>query len=402
MIQHHPEAGRPVPVGRPGVRAAADLATARAVLVLRLAAALATAVAGLTLTGPGDGGALRHLLPLAVVGLVLPMEDRVLGRLGEGRPRLVLVTADAVIGLAVVLLAPGDPICVVYQSGTAALAGALLGRTAAPVWIGQALLAAASAGALLGDRSAAPAGILLLLGVSAAVLLAGIAGASAARRLLTRLRDALEPRPAPDPDPEPDPTPEPDPEPDLEQVRHLLRSASLGLIRMPPVMEQVARLLTQDAVEALAAAREPVNGLRFDGPADDFASTLDQLAQEWARAGRVHLSTSPALSPATRRPLGPAARHALAEILAESLENITRHAHATRAGVALRPAGPHLDLTVHDNGRGFEMPGPHDVLHTGRYPGLRRMTDAATTIGATLTLTSEPYSGTTITVRLTP
>ncbi|MCD5354133.1 sensor histidine kinase [Kineosporia mesophila] len=373
-----------VRTGRPGVQAAVALTLARAVLVLRLVGCLMAALAGLATVGPQAWA--RFLLPLALVLAITLVQERVLDRLGPGRPRVALIAADTVIGLGVLLLGIGDPVCLIYQAGTSALAGALLGRMATPVWIGQALLAAATEGVVLGENAASPAGAAFVLVVPMLVFLAGAGAGGAGGPLLTRLQNELEDER------------EQDETPTADRVRNLLRSASLSVVRAsarPGLADRLARLLVDDASTARQLARTPVRGLRFDDPRTDFADLVGRMSREWAAGRPIRVRTE--LTPIAP---SPPVRHALAVILDEALENVLRHAHATRAGLELRGQGQHLELTIQDNGRGFAVPSHDEVLYTGRYEGLRLMTAHATGIGATLTVTSEPYSGTTISVRL--
>ncbi|GLY31933.1 ATP-binding protein [Kineosporia sp. NBRC 101731] len=369
-----------VRTGRPGAQAAAALTLARAVLVLRLVGCLMAALTGLAVHGPQTWA--RFLLPLALVLAITLVQERVLDRLGPGRPRVALIAADTVIGLGVLLLGIGDPVCLIYQVGTSALAGALLGRMAMPVWVGQALLAAATEGVVLGESATSPAGVAFVLVVPTLVFLAGAAASGATGRLLARLQEELEQ----------------DDAPAADRVRSLLRSASLSVVRAgsrPVLADRLAQVLVDDASTARQLARTPVRGLRFDDPRTDFADLVGRMSREWATGRPIRVRTELApLAPS------PPVRHALAVILDEALENVLRHAHATRAGLELRGQGQHVELTIQDNGRGFTVPSHDEVLNTGRYEGLRLMTAHATGIGATLTVTSELYSGTTISVRL--
>lgn len=75
----------------------------------------------------------------------------------------------------------------------------------------------------------------------------------------------------------------------------------------------------------------------------------------------------------------------------EAMHNTVKHARATRAWVTLGTAGGRVTLEVRDNGVGFDP--------SGEFPGhlgLRSMTERATSSGGTLTIESEPGSGTTI------
>lgn len=82
-------------------------------------------------------------------------------------------------------------------------------------------------------------------------------------------------------------------------------------------------------------------------------------------------------------------------IAQEALENIVRHAYASKAELVLTGDNESLVLTISDNGRGFE-PGRHP--EDGRY-GLRGMKERATTLNGILTVESQSGKGTTIRFR---
>ncbi len=83
---------------------------------------------------------------------------------------------------------------------------------------------------------------------------------------------------------------------------------------------------------------------------------------------------------------------ALYRVAQESLNNVSRHAQATKVGLHLVCKHRRATLTIHDNGRGF------DVSSNGAGMGLEIMRDRITSIGGQLQLHSEPRIGTTITV----
>ena len=76
----------------------------------------------------------------------------------------------------------------------------------------------------------------------------------------------------------------------------------------------------------------------------------------------------------------------------EALDNIAKHAHATHAAVALRPAGDSVRLEIRDDGRGMDLAaGPCGM-------GNDIMRERAESIGAELAVESAPAVGTTVTL----
>lgn len=85
----------------------------------------------------------------------------------------------------------------------------------------------------------------------------------------------------------------------------------------------------------------------------------------------------------------------LFRICQESLQNILKHAQATEVKVSLEEMGHQIQLTVLDDGKGF------DQLARKPQPGLVRMRERAASINATLTVRSAPGKGTAISVTIT-
>jgi two-component system NarL family sensor kinase len=88
----------------------------------------------------------------------------------------------------------------------------------------------------------------------------------------------------------------------------------------------------------------------------------------------------------------------LFRIAQEALTNARRHAGAQRIGLALARSGPAVELTIDDDGRGFD---PHSVaLHPQRGIGLRNMAERMEAIGGQLAIASSA-AGTTVRARVT-
>ena len=91
---------------------------------------------------------------------------------------------------------------------------------------------------------------------------------------------------------------------------------------------------------------------------------------------------------------------ALFRITQEALNNVRRHAGASRVVVQLEFCSDKVRIIVDDNGRGFNVPERmDDLVSTGRL-GLIGMHERARTLGGTLTIQSEPGRGTVVTVEV--
>jgi signal transduction histidine kinase len=112
-------------------------------------------------------------------------------------------------------------------------------------------------------------------------------------------------------------------------------------------------------------------------------AALRWQAERMFRSGRPRLSL--ALTPLPRRP-DPAAELACFRIAQEAMTNIQRHAQAAHVAVNLGAENGGLELSVRDDGRGF------DPSHSGRL-GLVTMRERAEQVGGRLEIDTAPGRG---------
>ena len=91
----------------------------------------------------------------------------------------------------------------------------------------------------------------------------------------------------------------------------------------------------------------------------------------------------------------------LLQIVREALYNIQKHAGATRVAVSMHKSGPWLEISIEDNGRGFEFSGKFsleelELLRLG--PG--SIKSRVRTLGGELLLDSRPGQGAGVRIRL--
>jgi PAS domain S-box-containing protein len=85
---------------------------------------------------------------------------------------------------------------------------------------------------------------------------------------------------------------------------------------------------------------------------------------------------------------------ALYRLCQEGLNNIAKHAGASRVDIHMQYGSGAVDLRIRDDGRGFDP----EQTPPGHY-GLSMMRERATAVGATLSITSQPGHGTEIIIR---
>ena len=94
-----------------------------------------------------------------------------------------------------------------------------------------------------------------------------------------------------------------------------------------------------------------------------------------------------------QRVLPPDVQVALYRLCQEGLNNIAKHAGASRVDIQLHYAAGAVELRIRDDGRGFDP----EQTPPGHY-GLSMMRERATAMGATLSITSQPGHGTEIVI----
>ena len=92
-------------------------------------------------------------------------------------------------------------------------------------------------------------------------------------------------------------------------------------------------------------------------------------------------------------PLPPDVRHNLFLVVKEALNNALKHAQATEISLQARQDGEQFEISVQDNGRGFN---PADLPATQQPKGLQNMRHRIESLGGRFTLETRPGQGTTL------
>lgn len=158
-------------------------------------------------------------------------------------------------------------------------------------------------------------------------------------------------------------------------------------------MEEIAR-------ELYADVREGILGLRTTTQHQKgLVPTLREYAERYTEA--FGISVEIAVSPEAERlqlPLN--AEVQLLRVVQESLTNVRKHAKATAVAVTFEQnnRSDELQVTIADNGRGFEL----TRLPTTGWPhfGLQTMRERAEAVGGTLHVDSAPGQGTRVRVHI--
>src|SRR5919197_1180802 len=163
-----------------------------------------------------------------------------------------------------------------------------------------------------------------------------------------------------------------------------------------PTVADAARELSSAAQVAAEEARGLISDLRSDTLDRPLGDALEHYLREWSQRNGIE---------ADLRADGvdlphPGTRYELFCIVREALENVERHAHATRVEVALRDVAPEVVLSVSDDGVGIDGRGNARDLQVNGHYGLVGMAERGERIGAMVEVAGRRGAGTTVTVRL--
>ncbi len=143
--------------------------------------------------------------------------------------------------------------------------------------------------------------------------------------------------------------------------------------------------------QALDEARRAIGGLR--------PAVLDDLGLNAAITSVAsNLGDIETVLDLAECSLAPHIETSVYRIVQEALQNVMKHAQASRVELALRADAGVVTLTITDNGVGFD---PASTRGPTAY-GLDGMHERASLLGATLLVRSRPGEGTTLVVRLPP
>ncbi len=154
--------------------------------------------------------------------------------------------------------------------------------------------------------------------------------------------------------------------------------------------------LRSQAIEALETLRRCAQDLR-PRILDDIGlvAALEWIAEDMVKSQGIdaHVEVT-----GVEQTLPVETQLLLFRIAQEALNNIRRHAEASRAMVKLEFGDNSIKLTVSDNGKGFKLPERMGDLASIGKLGLAGMQERARLLGGSLKVESEPGKGTTVAV----
>jgi signal transduction histidine kinase len=156
--------------------------------------------------------------------------------------------------------------------------------------------------------------------------------------------------------------------------------------------------LEEAARELFSDLREAILGLRLTSASSEgLVNTIREFTEKFNRLNdlAVDLSVAPGLESLS---LPPETELQVLRIIQEALSNARKHAHASQAWIILTSEDGRVELTIGDNGVGFD---PRETARNqeGRF-GLTTMRERSEAIGARFCVDSEPDGGTRITLSI--
>lgn len=180
----------------------------------------------------------------------------------------------------------------------------------------------------------------------------------------------------------------------LLEIKALERAAVAGTA--------VANRVTQVQQVALQISAEVRTlALQLHPPALEHLGLLATLAsyvEEWSARALIPVEVHTTGLDGVRLP--PQLEIALYRLVQECLTNILKHAQATDVSLIIERHANLVQLTVEDDGVGFDVAAAQQGAHTARRLGLIGMQERVAQLGGTWSIESEPGRGTTIIVRI--
>lgn len=182
-----------------------------------------------------------------------------------------------------------------------------------------------------------------------------------------------------------------------DTISQTLWSVSLITERLPAIWDRdqdegkrSLATLHQFAQNALTEMRSLLLELH---PSSLNNKKLSELIQQLAEIVANRTGLDIVVEIGEEEPVSPEIHFALYRVVQEALNNVVLHARASRIDIDFTSSGTRIDLTIRDNGQGFN---PADI-ETGRL-GLSIMSDRVQSVGGSLQVVSEKGKGAVINI----
>jgi signal transduction histidine kinase len=177
-----------------------------------------------------------------------------------------------------------------------------------------------------------------------------------------------------------------------QAVEELLADGRSGEARVQLAeLAAAARSIYIDVREAILGLTSPVT------PERGLVGAVEEYVARFSEASKLATSVR-ADAGASAVTLAPEVEAQAFRIVQEALTNVRKHAAAQRVAVSMELSGGALLISVSDDGSGIEPDGDPASPAPAVWPhyGLTAMRERASTIGAQITVESQPGTGTTV------
>ena len=184
-------------------------------------------------------------------------------------------------------------------------------------------------------------------------------------------------------------------------IQHYLVGLTVRLELARQLMADDPREAARIAVDQRYLARQAADELRalvrlLRAPVMDRESFVDALRQQLSVFGERCRISAPLQIEGSDVALPPEVSHTAFRIVQEALTNAEKHAQASKVGVTLRFGPEAFELTVKDDGIGFDVASAAQQSPIGSGFGLRGMRQRADSVGGWLRVESRTGEGTEI------
>jgi signal transduction histidine kinase len=185
----------------------------------------------------------------------------------------------------------------------------------------------------------------------------------------------------------------------IQSLIALKQRVQLGKMVPPketsPTMLAELETLTEQTIENLRRTTRALRPIYLEDLG--LVAALEMLASETGQTADLRVEFQ---HNGSERRLPVDVELALYRMTQEALNNTARHAQATHASVKIEFKPQALDLSISDNGKGFEVPTSPAEFVPGGHFGLVGLYERTQLIGAQLEISSSPGTGTRLNVHL--
>lgn len=171
------------------------------------------------------------------------------------------------------------------------------------------------------------------------------------------------------------------------QLNIISQSENMDRALVNDVKENIAKVMTD-----LRDIAKGLNGERIQ-----TSDLYDNIRQEVERVNRSGFMVGAVTLNGEEKDLEQQKKLLLFRIVQESLQNILKHSEATHFSIILNYENDALEISVSDNGKGFDTA---DNQNAKNGMGLSNIRNRSLMIGGTACIESKPAAGTTISIKI--